>query len=56
MSEQTHNWSDIVSGYFLDVIFVTETIYIDGCCKLMNKILSIFGPNATVKRDLFHTV
>ena len=25
MSEQTHNWSDIVSGYILDVIFVTVT-------------------------------
>ena len=24
MSEQTHNWSDIVSGYILDVIFVTD--------------------------------
>ena len=28
MSEQTHNWSDIVSGYFLDVIFVTALPFI----------------------------
>jgi hypothetical protein len=31
MSEQTHNWSDIVSGYFLDVIFVTAG-YSDTWC------------------------
>ena len=33
-----------------------KTIYVDDCCKLRNKIKNVFGPNVTVKLDLFHAV
>ena len=33
-----------------------KIVYIDDCCKLRNKIRSIFGYNITVKLDLFHAI
>lgn len=33
-----------------------KTVYVDDCCKLRNKIKSIFGPHVSVKLDLFHAV
>lgn len=33
-----------------------NTIYVDDCCKLRNKIRSIFGQEITIKLDVFHAV
>ena len=33
-----------------------NTIYIDDCCKLREKIKTVFGPTVSVKLDLFHAV
>ena len=31
-----------------------RVVYIDDCCKIRNKIHSVFGQNVSVKLDLFH--
>lgn len=33
-----------------------KTIYIDECCKLRNKVQSVFGTDVSVKLDIFHAV
>ena len=33
-----------------------ETIYVDDCCKVRNKLKAIFGDTVQVKLDLFHAV
>ena len=33
-----------------------QTVYIDECCKLREKVKSVFGPHVSVKLDLFHAV
>jgi len=33
-----------------------ETVYVDDCCKLRNKIQETFGKNVSVKLDLFHAI
>ena len=32
------------------------TVYVDDCCKLRNKIRSVFGQETTIKLDIFHAV
>lgn len=31
-------------------------MYVDDCCRLRNKIHSVFGNNVAVKLDLFHAI
>ena len=33
-----------------------QNVYVDDCCKLRTKIKSVFGPETTVKLDVFHAV
>lgn len=33
-----------------------QNLYVDDCCKLRNKIISVFGPQTKVKLDIFHAV
>ena len=33
-----------------------HTVYIDECCKLRNKIQSVFGADVSVRLDVFHAV
>jgi len=33
-----------------------KTVYVDDCCKLRKKISNLFGPNVSVKLDLFHAI
>ena len=48
---------DLLSGVKNRVQDVTNlTVLLDNCCSMRGKLTDVFGPNITIKLDLFHAV